>query len=263
MNGDAAVEPSRHVAEPSDVPIALTHAKRFSLTLPTSNPASEPPVSEHADADEIASPVDAMSKVVASLHASPKSNAERWSTGSVQPPAISMHTTPLAMRSHIDTRSMVSDMAPREGQSLQSLAPRVEREGQSLASRVDASIQAEFASVQSTGGLSLAVLWSDTEQDTVSRIESAILNGEMRDALLLVDVLVQRSLEQFGSEIGQPALDPNVLMMMLGVRGESILEFRNTCARARVSTALPSTDNALSALVFATQLRLHIRRARS
>lgn len=96
----------------------------------------------------------------------------------------------------------------------------------------------------------------------VIRVEEAITSGEFRDAVLLVDVLVQRCLEAFGIGLGEPVLEPSSLLLLVGMHGESILEFRRLCVRSRASATSVTEHDAKFALVFATQLRLLSRRTR-
>jgi signal recognition particle receptor subunit beta len=212
-------------SEPPEAPIALTHAKR--TTSPGGGFAQQLevlPQSERSDlADELASPIEAMSKVVASMHASQSTSASELPTTVSHPERL---TTPTAVA------------APEAPQ--QSASP--------------------IPGSQSATGLSLSSLWSEDERETVVRIESAIAGGELRDATLLIDVLVQRNLERFATALGASASDANSLSLLLGMDGASIVEFRMTCAQARRSTHELPVERVLAAFVFATQQHLQICR---
>lgn len=103
-----------------------------------------------------------------------------------------------------------------------------------------------------SGGISLSSLWSAQEQSNVERVQEAILAGEYRDAVLLIDVLVQRCLEELASTMGQPKVDLVTLLLLLGLSGQSILQFRTICEQSRPTTGRPTQDDAKAILVFAT-----------
>jgi mutual gliding-motility protein MglA len=229
----------------SDAPIELLRAKRPSPNsavremVPELSPEAAPDLS----ADDLASPVSTMSKVVAALSGGlgrPASEFERVeNTGGLE--------------SRIDTRTMISDAAPAVASE-----PSAARAGMPA----DISVPAPGPAAPILG-FSLSSLWPDAERDTVVRVEEAIQSSELRDAVLLVDVLVQRTLEALATELGRPAPEPTTMMLMLGMHGGSVLEFRTLCERARATPSFPSADEAKTALVFATNLRLLTRHARS
>lgn len=101
-------------------------------------------------------------------------------------------------------------------------------------------------------GLSLCCLWADPEHSTVARVQDSILARDYRDAILLTDVLVQRCLEGLSEVMGPPRVDPVTLMLLLGLGGQRILRFRSICERSRSTAASPTEQEAKSNLVFAT-----------
>jgi len=187
--------------------------------------------SDPADNEEIASPLAAMTKVLASL-----------SGGVARHPQSEDHfrSSPRA-DSRIDTRTMMSDSAPAV--PVAANAPK-----------------AESSVVEEASLFSLSSLWSEEERPTVVRVEEAIRSGELRDSVLLMDVLVQRCLEVVGSTLGQSALESAMLQQLLGMTGAQILGFRMRCERARSTDYCPSKRDCLCALLYATELRLAIDR---
>ena len=167
--------------------------------------------SDPADNEEIASPLAAMTKVLASL-----------SGGVARHPQSEDHfrSSPRA-DSRIDTRTMMSDSAPAV--PVAANAPK-----------------AESSVVEEASLFSLSSLWSEEERPTVVRVEEAIRSGELRDSVLLMDVLVQRCLEVVGSTLGQSALESAMLQQLLGMTGAQILGFRMRCERARSTDYCPS-----------------------
>ncbi len=257
---DVGEQAARVLAEPGnrlgfgtgevDSPIELLQAKRLAprhtaQALP-SEPSPEAVVEaavEDSDDETLESPLDAMSKVVASLAGGlPRAAPEDGHFGSGS-----------RADSRFDTRTMISDTAPR-ALSERVLEPAVNAlAGQATAEQVNRP-------PGDATSFSLASLWSDDEQATVVRAEEAITFGEYRDCILLVDVLVQRCLEAVNSGLGQPALEPSTLMLMLGMPGESILEFRMLCERSRATGSRLTEDEAKLALLFAVNLRVLMRK---
>jgi hypothetical protein len=112
-------------------------------------------------------------------------------------------------------------------------------------------------------GCSLSLLWPDDECSTVIRVEQAIAQGETRDAVLLAEVLVERSFEDLSTRLGRQGVDPAVWSMLLGLRGDSYIDFLRLVDRAKSTKAKLSKVEALGALLFATNLCVAKRRATS
>ncbi|MGC4070081.1 MAG: hypothetical protein QM784_36575 [Polyangiaceae bacterium] len=94
-------------------------------------------------------------------------------------------------------------------------------------------------------------------------MEQSIALGETRDAVLLAEILVERCIEDLGTRLGRTGLEPGVWVMLLGLRGESYIEFVRLTDRAKATQAKLSKAEALSALLFATNLCVAKRRATS
>lgn len=172
------------------------------------------------------SPVVAMSRVVASLAAS-SAPSMRMKAESVKPAVAG-------------SQSSAERMDDLEA-------------AQRSMSGVAAGAQDPVSGVSApSGGFSVSSLWSAQERASVDRVQDAILAGEYRDAVLLTDVLVQRCIEGLASAIGQPKVDSATLLLLLGMSGRSILQFRMICEHARPTTGQPSQDDAKISLLFAT-----------
>jgi mutual gliding-motility protein MglA len=193
--------------------------------------------------DELSSPVDAMSRVMATL-----------AGGARRAGADRTEATPVR-RTNVAAESKVGDRTERAG-GLD--AP--EDPSASVASGSAAPTHETAEPAPTARGFSLASLWSDDERPTVLRVEDCIQEGALRDAVLLMDVLVQRSIERLSAGWTSALMEPSVMMLMLGMRGESIMEFRGLCERSRGTAASPTEDQAKIALLFATELQLSVRR---
>jgi hypothetical protein len=138
----------------------------------------------------------------------------------------------------VDTRLLISDVAPQASKDA----------GEKPAQR------------QGTSAFTLSGLWDEQDGATVSRIEEAIVNGDLRDAILLADVLVQRCLERVAGWLGPSVAGVETLMLLLRADPGAILEFRALCERSRSTEVRPSEQDALAALLFAAGLQLQVRR---
>lgn len=232
-----------------DTPIELLRTKR---QMPSSTEAqratpeasSEPP--SGVVAEQVASPVEFMSEVVATL----ASGRPRHTSD----PKVGADFAELEAR--IDTRRLLTDSAPAEASPVGLARPEPDSRA------APPQMRAAEAS-PSHSGFSLSSLWSDEERNTVVRVEDAITAGELRDAVLLLDVLVQRCLETYADGLGQAPPEPALLLLLIGMPGESILAFRRLCERARVTSTSVTDDEAKTALLFATQCRLLTRHTRA
>lgn len=228
----------------ADSPIELFRPKR-----PAPKP-SEPEVAANVLEDEegvapivAISPLAAMSKVVATLSAAQhKPSPEDGRFGNAS-----------RAESRFDTRTMISDTAPA-APPIQEPVDAGDGPARSL------SVHESSEGTSTAAGFSLASLWSEKERATVIRLEESISLGESRDAVLLADVLVQRCLEGVTSVLGQPAVEPSSLMLLLGIDAASVLEFRVLCERARSTGAQSTEEDAKIALLFATNVRMATRK---
>jgi signal recognition particle receptor subunit beta len=103
-------------------------------------------------------------------------------------------------------------------------------------------------------GCSLSLLWPSDERATVLRVEQAIIHGDTRDAVLLVDILMQRLFEALAQATANPNLNAATAVALLDLRGEDYLNVLCLVERARASNAPFTKAEALRSLLFATSL---------
>src|SRR5512145_388082 len=173
--------------EHKEAPLAVARVKRPSLEERVKELVPEllPDVSSELMGDEVASPVDAMSRVVA-----------RLSSGLTKPPSDQRGAS-LTQLSERQANGVLDTAALDVG------APRTP----TLDPRLLEATQTSVAARARREGFSLASLWYGSERQTAARIEEAIALGEYRDAVLLTDVAVQRALDELSEAIGSSSSD--------------------------------------------------------
>ncbi|HMA92861.1 MAG TPA: GTPase domain-containing protein [Polyangiaceae bacterium] len=234
---DESQEHQEHRASPP----AVARARRPSLEERVKELVPEllPDVGSELLGDEVASPVDAMSRVVA-----------RLSSGLTKPPSDQRGAS-LAQLSERQANGTLDTAAVDVG------APRTP----TLDPRLLEATQTSVAARARREGFSLASLWHGSERQTAARIEEAIALGEYRDAVLLTDVAVQRSLDELSEAIGSSSSDRTTVTLLLGLSAASILEFRLVCERSRPTSGEPTENEAKVCLLFATMTNLSVSKA--
>jgi signal recognition particle receptor subunit beta len=104
----------------------------------------------------------------------------------------------------------------------------------------------------SSRGVTLSILWPPRDRETVVRIEQALLLGETRDALFLIDILMQRLGEETAQIVGMPDLHATALVSLLGLRGDELLKILALVERAKSMDSVISEEDVLRALIFVT-----------
>jgi signal recognition particle receptor subunit beta len=101
-------------------------------------------------------------------------------------------------------------------------------------------------------GVTLSILWPPRDRDTVIRIEEALSAGETREALFLVDILMQRLCEELAQAVAMPGLHATSLVNLLGVRGDELLKMLVIVERAKSMDSVILKEDVLRALLLVT-----------
>jgi mutual gliding-motility protein MglA len=107
------------------------------------------------------------------------------------------------------------------------------------------------------GGISLAEIWPDSEQNAVREVETAIASKRFAHAVELCDALVARVLAGAAGLFGSADAprDPATVPLLLGIDGRRYLAFRALVKNARSGVPV-SLYHALEALTFAAHARI-------